>query len=167
MKTLITLISLFMTLTSMAQTANYTVKEGKLHKGGTVTVKVIDTVNAFKVKTTYEIDKKAWVPVGSEYLKGETITNLPEQFKDERGYLELETRKEMKIEKAKLKFIKRTTVGKNKDAFVIEVLPDNNKSRTTITYHPDLPALGWASVVITFISDLPLLNGYQVIAELK
>lgn len=151
----------------MAQTAHYTVKEGKLHKGGSVTVKVLDAIQSFKVKTSYEIEKKGWVPVPSEYLKGETITDLPEQFRDERGYLELETRREMKIEKAKLKFVKRTNVGQKKNAFVIDVLPDNNRSKTTITYHPELPALGWASVVITFISDIPMLNGYQVVAELK
>lgn len=151
----------------MSQTAYYNVLEGKLHKGGNVIIKVLDTTNTFSVKLNYQVVKKALVPVPSEHLKGDITTDLPYQFKDERGYLELETKREMKIDRAKLKFVKRLDYGKYKNAYMIEVLPDNKRSKTTVIYHPDIAAVGWAKVVITFISDIPLLNGYEIAAELK
>lgn len=167
MKTIITLLLFIMTMNSKADTAFYNVKEGKLHKGGNLQVKVLDTLQTFTVHLNYEIVKKGWVPVPSEFLKGDMTTNLPEQFKDERGYLELETVGTMKVDKATLKFVKRMNYGALKDAFLIEILSDNKKSKTTVIYHPELPAVGWAKVEITFMSDIGLLDGYQIIAELK
>lgn len=95
------------------------------------------------------------------------MLDLPADFRDERGYLELETKGEMKISDARLKFLKRINIGSLRNGFLIEVYPDNGKSKTRISYHSELPSAGWAKVEITFISHVPLLNGYQLHAELK
>jgi hypothetical protein len=170
MKSLLTFIILTFTLLSFAaanEKANYNVKEGKLHKGGALTVETFEDTNEFRVKANYEIYKRSWVPVSNDQLKGEEITTLPNQFKDERGYLELEEKGEMVVLDAKIKFIKRVDYKDLKDAYLIEVLPNNGKSKSLVTYHPSIPAAGWANVEIIFISNINLLNGYKLIAEIK
>lgn len=148
-------------------TAHYKLREGKLHKGGAATVKVLPHKDLFIVKMNYQIYKRGWVPVPDDQLKGETVIELPAAFKDERGYLELETRGTMSVPDAELKFIRRTNLGKYKDAFEAMVLPKNGRSKIEVIYHPDIPGAGWGQVRTIFISDIPLLNGYQAIADLK
>lgn len=114
----------------------------------------------------YEIYKKILVPVPDDFLKGETVLELPPEFRDERGYLELETKGTMEIEKAKLQFIKRVKWKNVKDAYQVMILPKNGKSKIEVTYHPSIPAAGWGRVVVTFISKIPLLNGYQAEIEI-
>lgn len=167
MKTIIILILLSFSLISLAETANYSVQEGKLHKGGSLSVEVLDETNGFKVRMKYEIKKRPWIPISADQLKGETLLDLPEQFKDERGYLELESVGEMKVEGATIKFVKRVNIGTFKDAFEAEIFPNNGRSKTTIIYHPLLKSAGWGKVEIKFISDVPLLNGYTIIAAMN
>lgn len=147
--------------------AAYIIHEGKLHKGGTVHAEIVPDPNHFTVKVNYEIHKKMLVPVPSQYLKGEYTFELPSQFKDERGYLELESKNEIDTPKARVKFLKRTEVNGKKNGFLAEVLPNNGKSKITVAYHPDLPSLGWGRVEITLLIDFPGLNGYKLIAEIK
>jgi hypothetical protein len=160
MKILLTFICFIST--AFAQTAHYDVKEGKLHKGGRLSVEVVNRTEMFRVKVKYAIDKRGWPPVPSDDLRGESIIDLPVAFADERGYLELESKLEMKLPEANLKFVK-----KEGSSFVVDVLPYNGKSSIRITYHSELPAAGWKRVVITFISKVPLLNGHQIRAELN
>lgn len=167
MKTLIALLTLTLSLFAFADVADYSVKEGKLHKGGMLKVETKEDSSEYQVKAQYEVYKRAWVPVPADQLKGDETTTLPSQFKDERGYLELEQKGEMVIHKAKIKFIKRADYKEYKNAYVIEVLPENGKSKTIVTYHPEVKAAGWAKVEITFISNIGMLNGYQLIAEIK
>lgn len=165
MKTL--LLILIMTMSSLAHSAQYTLREGKLHKGGVASVEVLPHDSLFIVKMDYEVFKRSWVPAPAEALKGDTVLELPTQFKDERGYLELETLGSMSIPDAELKFIRRTNLGKYHDAYEALVLPKNGKTKIEVIYHPNVPGAGWAQVRITFISNVPLLNGYQAIADLK
>lgn len=165
MKTLF--LILFMITSSLAHSAQYTLREGKLHKGGVASVEVLPHDSLFIVKMGYEVYKRSWVPAPPEALKGDTVLELPTEFKDERGYLELETRGTMSIPDAELKFIRRTNLGKYKNAFEVLVLPKNGKTKIEVIYHPEVPEAGWAQVRITFISPVPLLNGYQAIADLK
>jgi hypothetical protein len=83
------------------------------------------------------------------------------KIKGERGYLLLEKKGTMDIEKAKIKFISRTTWQGKNDAMEILILPTNGKSTVQVTYHPTIPAAGWGRVIITFISPYPILNGYH------
>lgn len=145
----------------------YKIKPGKLHKGGTVNVSILDEKDSFKVKMRYEISKKTWLPVPTHYLKGETVQELPLSFKDERGYLELEALGTISTPKAVITFLKRTDFGELKNAYEILVRPINGKFRTKIIYHPEIPSLGWGKVDISFIDSNPLFNGYEVVAEIN
>lgn len=115
----------------------------------------------------YNVKKKDWVPVPSKLLKGKTVMEFPEEFRTETGYQNLEKQKTMEIPKAVLKFVKRADFGNLKNAYFIQVLPTNKKTKIDIIYHPSLPSVGWEKVQITFISKIPLLDGYELIAKLN
>lgn len=158
---------LFMSMAHAVPKAHYNILAGKLHKGGSAFTEVLPDTSKFTVRMGYQIEKKALAPVPSEYLKGEEIIDLPVQFKDERGYLELETKGTMSIPDGMIKFIKRTTIGDKKDAFLVVVLPKNGKSKIELVYHPELPSVGWGRMQVTFISKVPLLNGYEIAMQMK
>lgn len=162
-------LSLFFITTLSAQdVANYHILKGKLHSGGVARIEITDnSAQRFITKMNYEIYKKVLVPIPDDALKGETIIELPPEFRDERGYMELETKGSMEIEDAKLQFIKRVQWRRHKDAYQVLILPKNGKSKIEVTYHPALPAAGWGRVIVTFISKVPLLNGYQAYIELN
>ena len=63
--------------------------------------------------------------------------------------------------------MKRGDAGNLKNAYFFQVHPTNKKSKIDIVYHPDLPSVGWLSVDITFLSNIPLLDGYELEARLK
>ena len=162
------LVFLLLSSQAFAQTsADYKVLAGKLHKSGSVKVSILPVPEKFKVQMDYNVKKKDWVPVPAKLLKGKTVMEFPEEFKTETGYQNLEKQKSMQIPKAVLKFVKRADFGNLKNAYFLEVLPTNKKTKIDIVYHPSLPSVGWEKVQITFISKIPLLNGYELIAKLK
>jgi len=170
MKKIITLLLsiFFINMVSASDTANYHILKGKLHSGGSA--KVVITENSperYVAKMTYEIEKKILVPIPDDVLRGENIISLPPEFRDENGYMELETKGIMEIEKARLQFVKRVKWKTYNDAYQIIIFPKNGKSKIEVTYHPSVPAAGWGRVIVTFISNVPLLNGYQAIIELN
>jgi hypothetical protein len=170
MKKLITLIiSIFFASVSFAaDIANYHILKGKLHSGGKAIVEITENnPERFVAKMNYEIYKKILVPIPDDVLKGENIITLPPEFRDELGYMELEAKGVMEIEKAKLQFIKKVKWQNFKNAYQIVIFPKNGKSKIEVTYHPSVPAAGWGRVVVTFISNIPLLNGYQAVIELN
>ncbi len=151
-----------------ATSADYKVKKGKLHEGGKVRVDILPETEKFKVQMSYKIKKKKLVPVPEKLLKGDTVMEFPDEFRTEKGYKHLEEAKTMEIPKARLQFLKRVELPEQKTAaYLLKVLPNNKKTEIEILYHPKLPAVGWESVEITFISNIPLLDGYEVQAELK
>ncbi|MBC7540236.1 MAG: hypothetical protein H7281_15530 [Bacteriovorax sp.] len=162
------LIITYSSITLALEIASYHILKGSLHKGGIAKIEITDkTKKKFIAKMNYEIYKRMLVPVPSKFLKGETIIELPPEFKDKRGYLLLEKKGTMDIEKAKIKFIRRTTWQGKNDAMEILILPTNGKSRVQVTYHPTIPAAGWGRVIITFISPYPILDGYHADFELN
>lgn len=169
MKTLLTLSLLIMSqLTSAGEVANYHIEKGKLHSGGRARVVVMEnTPEKFIVKLTYEIFKKILVPIPEDQLKGETLFELPAEFRDERGYLELETKGSIELEDATLKFVKRLKWNNLSDAYQVLILPKNGKSKIEAIYHPSIPAAGWAHIKVTFINNIPIFNGYQIVIVLN
>ncbi len=148
--------------------ADYTIQKGKLHTGGKARVEIIESSSEkFIVNLSYEIYKKILVPIPDEDLKGESLFQLPSEFRDERGYLELQTKGTMQIEEAKLHFVKRLKWNNLTDAYQILILPNNGRSKIEIIYHPSVKAAGWAKINIVFISKAPILNGYQVLIDLN
>lgn len=158
---------LFINSVNASDKASYHILKGKLHSGGKAQILIIEnTDEKFVAKMNYEIRKKILVPVPEDALKGETVVALPPEFRDERGYLELEAKGTIDIEEAKLKFIKRVKWKNFQDAYQVLILPNNGKSKIEATYHPSVAAAGWGRVVVTFISKIPLLNGYQAEIEI-
>lgn len=150
-----------------SNTADYKVKPGKLHKKGKVVVNILPDIEKFRVKMDFDVKKKDYVPVPDKLLKGSTIMEFPKQFRTEAGYKELQKKGKLEIRKAELRFVKRENVGNLKDAYFFQVRPTNKKSKIDIVYHPDLPSVGWLSVDITFLSNIPVLDGYELEARLR
>lgn len=156
------------TITSFAQEkANYLVSPGMLHTKGAIMIEVLPDPIKYKVQINFDVKKKSLVPVPSKLLKGKTAIEFPSEFRTEAGYKILEQRKKMEVPKAILKFVKRADFKDLKDAYFIEVRPTNKKSKIDIVYHPSLPAVGWSRVQLTFLSNIPVLNGYELEALLK
>lgn len=116
---------------------------------------------------SYNIKKKEYVAIPGKLLKGDTVMEFPEEFKTEAGYKELEKKKTMMIPKAELQFLKKEDFEGLKNAYFIKVKPTNKKSEIDIIYHPSLPETGWKEMEITFLSKIPVLDGYDIKAELK
>lgn len=152
---------------SAATSADYKIKKGKLHEGGKVHVEILPESEKFKVLMTFAVKKKKYVPVPEKLLKGDTTMEFPDEFRTEKGYKHLEQAKTLEIPKARLQFVKRVPLpNQKKEAYLLKVLPNNKKTEIEILYHPSLPSVGWERVDITFISKIPLLDGYEVKAEL-
>ena len=150
------------------ETADYHIQKGKLHSGGKARVEVVqNTPEAFIVKLNYEIYKKILVPIPEDQLKGETLFELPTEFRDERGYMELQTKGVIEIEKATLKFVRRVKWKNLSDAYQVLILPKNGRSKIEAIYHPSIPAAGWANIAVTFINNIPIFNGYQIIIDIN
>lgn len=153
---------------SSATFADYKITKGKLHEGGKVHVEILPETDKYKVQMTFAVHKKKMVPVPAKLLKGETVMEFPQEFRTEKGYKHLEKDKTMEIPKAHLQFVRRVDIpGQKKQAYLLKVLPTNKKTEIEILYHPNLPAVGWEKVEITFISKIPILDGYEVKAQLK
>lgn len=161
------IMSLTIPLAIASNSADYKVKPGKLHKKGTVVVNILPDIEKYRVKMDFDVKKKDFVPVPEKLLKGTTIMEFPQQFRTEAGYKELEKQGKMEIRKAELRFVKRDDIGNLKDAYFFQVRPTNKKSKIDIIYHPDLPSVGWLSVDITFLSNIPVLDGYELEARLR
>lgn len=161
------LCSLFLPLAMAANSANYKVKPGKLHRKGKVIVNILPDAEQYRVKMDFDVKKKDFVPVPGKLLRGSTVMEFPKKFRTEAGYKELEKKKSISIHKAELHFQKRADVGNLKDAYFFEVRPTNKKSKIDIIYHPSLPSVGWLEVDITFLSNIPVLDGYELEAVLK
>jgi hypothetical protein len=167
MKLILMATLLTFSLSTFAQSeAHFKVLKGTLHKKGSVVAKILPDPKKYDVLLEFEVKKKSLVPVPASLLKGSKTYEFPIEFRKEDGYKKLEKEKELAIHKAVLKFVKKEDVGDLKGAYFIQVLPTNKKTKIDIVYHPSLPAVGWLSVTITFISSFPVLDGYELKAEL-
>lgn len=147
--------------------ANYQIEKGKLHTGGTARVEVLESsAEKFVAKLNYHIQKKILVPIPEDQLQGETIFEFPPEFRDERGYLELETKGSIELEKARIQFVKKVSFRGLKDAYQILILPKNGRSKVEVVYHPSIRAAGWGKILVTFINSVPIFNGYQINIEI-
>lgn len=149
---------------------HFTVLPGKLHQGGKAAAQLISinkTNQTMTVNLAYEIYKKVLVPVPDEYLKGSDKQELPLEFIDERGYLNLEINKTMDLPEATLVHLGRVTVGQHKNGHHVRIVAKNGKSETEVFFHPHLPELGWGKVRITLHTPIPLLKNYSMEAVLK
>lgn len=144
------------------QRSQFQIPEGRLHKSGKATVEILNT-NRFVTRITYALEKKGWVPlVSNDDLKGVTEVELPEIFRDERGYLELEMKKLIHFPQGSVRFLKRTDWKQYRDGFLIEIIPASGKARLEAIYHPDIPGVGFGDMDMTITSAVPGLNGYRV-----
>jgi len=165
-KYIVVVFFLLLSMNSQAQSvAHYNVLPGTLHQDGTVDVTVLPNKSSFDVEMDFDLRKKPLVLIPDKLLKGKKIYQFPLEFKNKKGYLELEKIKTMTMPKAELSFVKKGNLGKLKNAYFIQVLPINKKSKIDIVYHPSLSSVGWARIKITFLSHFPILNGYELEAE--
>lgn len=156
-------VVLFMMVGAMAnETTSFDILPGKLHKGGFLKAapEMIPNSETVLIKLNYEITKKGFVPVPSEFLKGSYDQKLPAVFLDERGYLELEKQKSMKIDEASVVYLGRTSYRGMDDAHSIQIIPNNKKSEIFLVYHPTAPGLGWDQVKLVLHTGIPMLEDY-------
>lgn len=165
MKTLTTLLCFLLTLPALA--ADYLIEPGKLHQKGTAKIEILPSTTSLKAVMSYDLKAKDFVPVPKKFLKDKKTMEFPPEFRTVKGYQALEKAKTMQIHKAELKFVKRATSGNLKNAYFVDVLPTNKKSKISLIYHPSLPDTGWQEITITMISKIPVVDGYQLKAKIK
>lgn len=168
MKALVLFLLLSTTLHAGIDTLNYNIHPGKLHQGGTLAVVAtkIDTAkNLMEVEIKYDVIKKPLVPVSAELLKSSMILELPLDFQDERGYLDLEIKKSMDSEKATIYHAGRVDIGNLKNAHHIRILNKRGKFECDLYYHPSVPELGWPTVRL--LLNISILKNYEMLADLK
>jgi hypothetical protein len=161
MKILFTLLFTFNLYAT--ETSLFDILPGKFHKGGYLIAEpsVINNEEV-KIKMNYEIYKKGYVPVPSEYLKGVYEQNLPAMFMDERGYLELEKLKEINLSDAKIVHLGRVVYGEYNDAHHVHIIPHNKKSEMYLVYHTNNIGLGWDQLKLIIHTPIPLLKSYLI-----
>ena len=148
---------------------HFKVIPGKFHAGGKAVAQIKSTNDAKRtmvVKLDYEVVKRWGVPVPSEYLKGTDNRELPLDFIDERGYLNLEAKGPMDMEEAVVYHKGRVTVGKFSNGHHVKIVAKNGRSETEVFYHPNLPELGWGKVKLTVHTPIPFLKSYILEAVL-
>jgi hypothetical protein len=146
--------------------ADYKIASGKLHKKGTAKISVLPDTNKYHVKLSYKLKEKDFVPVPKKFLNDEKVMEFPKEFRTVAGYKHLESVKSLEVNKAVIHFERRGDFGELKNAYFIEVRPTNKKSKINIVYHPSLPDAGWKQVTIKMISNIALLDGYKLVANL-
>lgn len=146
--------------------ASYHFTQGTLHQGGRATLEVLNDPYVFKIHFSYSLEKKLLIPVPENYLKGKFTIELPSQFKEEAGYLELEKIKTMDTPKAKLLHEGRSDFYELTGAHLVHIILHNGRGEAQVLYHPFLPAVGWGEIRMIIKTDLPLLNNYNLIAEM-
>lgn len=170
MKNFILFLTFFLVQISYGnEVAHYHIQKGKFHTGGVAQVEMSDNLNDSLpvVKLTYQIYKKILVPIPDDQLHGEASYELPAEFRDETGYMELESKGVMELPEVKLQFLRRVNWNGFNNAYQFLILPKNGKSKIEAIYHPSIPAAGWGNINVTFISTIPILNGYQVVIDLN
>ncbi|WP_127716069.1 hypothetical protein [Halobacteriovorax sp. HLS] len=166
MKKILLLVLLTISFAS-AEEIVHEVSRGRHHKGGEVRIETVDSsADQFVAKLKYKIIKKFYIPISNSKLQGELSQELPTSFATLEGYESLERDGELDLEKATIKFVKRTDVGQYYDSFEFQILPKNGKWKATIWYHPDVESLGWHRSEIT-IYAIPVLGQYNVSSSLK
>jgi hypothetical protein len=168
MKALALLVLLSSTLHASIETLSYKILPGKLHTGGTLDASVLSTDEAkdiMEVLLKYDIIKKPFVPAPADLLKSSMTLELPLEFLDERGYLNLEMTKLRDMEKATLHYVGRVDIGKFKNAHHVRILNKKGKFECDVYYHPSMPELGWPEMRL--ILNVSILSNYEVKAELK
>lgn len=165
------LITALISLSAFAlpETLNFRITPGKFHLGGKAAARIVSTnqdKDIMQVLLSYEIVKRPLVPAPEEYLKGSERQDLPLEFIDERGYLNLESKGPLKLPDATVYHLGRVKAGTRTNAHRVKIVASNGKSETEITYHPHIPELGWASVKLTIFTPLPLFRSYTMEAVL-
>ncbi|MGZ3809919.1 MAG: hypothetical protein ACXVCE_17675, partial [Bacteriovorax sp.] len=158
-------------LSQASDVASYIIQGGALHSGGTAKVDVShSTSEKFVANLNYEINSIPLSIVAPHEKKKTRVIELPPEFKDERGYLELETKKKMNLDDqydCDLKFIGRVSLKGKNDAYKILILPKNKKSTIEVVYHPSIGGAGWEKVIVTLLSKYEQINGYQILINRK
>lgn len=170
MKILFLLSLLFSLSVWSAGPTHFKILPGKLHQGGKASADIISTDTHKKVilvRLNYEVYKKTLVPVPDEYLKGSSDQELPLEFIDERGYLNLEQSKTRELEDAILIHLGRVSLGGHTNGHHVRIKAKNGRSETDVYYHPHLPELGWGKVRLVLHTPIPLLKNYAMEAVLK
>ncbi len=168
MKALALLVFFTTTLHASIESLGYKIQPGKLHQGGTLEALVVKTdleKNVMEVLIKYDVVKKPMVPVSAELLKSSMTLELPLEFQDERGYLDLEISKVRDSEKATIHHAGRVTVGALKDVHHIRILNKRGKFECDLYYHPSVPELGWPQVRL--LLNVAILKNYEMKADLK
>lgn len=149
------------------ETLKYKVTPGEYHSGGTLEAVVgkIDPLHqTMEVQIKYDITKKPYIPAPGSMLKNIFMFELPLDFQDERGYLNLEQGKIIETDKVTAKHVGRVTLGKFTNAHHVKITGKNGKYVCDVYYHPSIPELGWSKLGLWL--NLALLSNYQLNADL-
>ena len=168
MKIFILFLILSTQLSAAIDSLQYKIAPGKYHSGGKLEafISKIDTDNnVMEVKINYDIIKRPMIPAPASLLKSSMLIQLPLDFQDERGYLNLELDKKKELDKVIVYHAGRVSLGKMTNAHHVRIIGKNRKYECDIYYHPSIPELGWSKLGL--LLNLTLLSNYQMDAQLE
>ena len=158
MRVFLIALSLFSLTTTFAETnlIKHSVKEGRWHKSGDLTIKSDDVVDEnFKVQINYKLKPKGLMGrLIKKFLTGEYIFNFPENMLEEAGYESLKTGGPVELyhedKVAILKYLKQVDKNGYQGAHKVEVRSKSTMSadfpegkwHIHLYYHPKVPSLG-------------------------
>lgn len=149
----------------LAETIIHNIIPGSLHRGGTITIKVIEERQEdFDAEVSYTIIPKPLVPIPAKYRKGSFLATLPIEYLDERGYEDL--RGQIHVQNgAKLEHLGRKNIQGFAQTHHVRLIPSSNKWKLEAWYHPSVKSTGWAQLMMEFENSW--VGTYQVYSKLK
>jgi hypothetical protein len=148
---------------------NYNISPGSLHKGGSAKVSSKlnpNDQNKLDIKIDFEIIKKPFAPVPSEWLKGSLVETYPEKFRHEDFYIELEQRGSMSYEKMQFTHLGRADIGSYENCHKIRIVVKGGDVDVHIEtyYHPAIGHAGWVEFDL-IITRIPIIKQYKMHAR--
>ena len=153
------------------ETIIHKVEKGFLHKGGKIKISVQKDENVsgeekLKLDINYRLKKRALLPVSAKKLRGNYELEIPMDFSDERGYLNLAQEGRISLEKADLVYLGVENVKWFHNCHKVSILPHNKKSKIIAYYHPSAKSVGWVKLELTLLK-VPVISPYTIKSYLR
>ncbi len=166
MKRFIVSLTLLLPFFAQAQ-LTHQIESGSLHSGGTLKIKILEQrQDDFDIEISYSINPRMFVPLGQAYRNGKMVTTLPIEYLDENGYLDLRHQGSLEHSDADIVYVGQEDFQDYVDSHRVRILPDSNKWKLDIWYHPSVELPSWPRLSLE-LSNVPLVGRYTVYSRLR
>lgn len=139
----------------------------RIARKGNIMIQYRDvSVESIELKLNYEFEFRFMMMRRSE--KGMTTQEIPADFKEEQGYIDLERDGIYEDDKVRLTHLGRTDWRSYYDCHVIHVFPKSRRANweAEFTYCPDLPEIGIGKVEFS-ATNIPIIGNYSLTSQYR